>query len=100
MDLSSKLRVTSVVVTHEMGSAFRIADRMIMLEAGRILRIGPRQEFEALRAADPAKLASDEERLLHQFLTGAPKGPLTDTHGLSLYEKLLIDGGRSAAVRG
>jgi len=32
MDLSKKLNVTSVVVTHDMNSAFRIADRMVMLE--------------------------------------------------------------------
>ena len=43
IDLSKKLRVTSVVVTHEMDSAFRIADRMVMLERGRVLMIGPRQ---------------------------------------------------------
>ena len=49
MDLSQKLGVTSVVVTHEMDSAFRIADRMAMLDAGKMLKIGPRSEFEALR---------------------------------------------------
>ncbi|MCH8805969.1 MAG: ATP-binding cassette domain-containing protein [Planctomycetes bacterium] len=90
MDLSGKLRVTSVVVTHEMDSAFRIADRMIMLEQGRIHRIGPRSEFQALREADPQTLASDEDRLIHQFLCGASKGPLTDAQGLSEYEKILV----------
>ena len=40
---------TMVVVTHEMDSAFRIADRMVMLDRGRVLRIGPRSEFEAVR---------------------------------------------------
>ena len=90
MDLSRKLQVTSVVVTHEMDSAFRIADRMIMLQAGRILRIGARSEFEALRDADPRDLASDEERLIRQFLRGDSAGPLTDANGLSEYEKLLV----------
>ena len=85
-----KPRVTSVVVTHEMDSAFRIADRMIMLEQGRILRIGPRSDFEKLRDADPQALASDDERLIHQFLRGASKGPLTDAQGLSEYEKILV----------
>jgi len=92
IDLSRKLHVTSVVVTHEMDSAFRIADRMVMLEKGRILRIGTRQEFDALRLADPRALNTAEDRLIHQFLNGAPQGPLTDADGTSLYEKLLVGG--------
>ena len=88
-DLSHKLEVTSVVVTHDMGSAFRIADRMIMLHGGRILRIGARQEFEQLRDTEPARLASDEERLIHQFLRGDAAGPLTETDGTREYERIL-----------
>ncbi|MGD8454575.1 MAG: ATP-binding cassette domain-containing protein [Phycisphaerae bacterium] len=99
MDLSGKLQVTSIVVTHEMDSAFRIADRMIMLEKGRIMRIGPRRAFEALRDADPATLPNDDDRLLHQFLRGAAAGPLTDGQGMSLYEKLLVGGDRTATYR-
>ncbi len=90
MDLSHKLHVTSVVVTHDMGSAFHIADRMVMLQQGVILRIGPRSEFEALRSADRATLTTDHDRLIQQFLTGAVAGPLTDAEGLSEYEKLLV----------
>ncbi len=97
MDLSHKLQVTSVVVTHDMDSAFRIADRMIMLQQGRILRIGPKQDFAALRAADPAELPTDVDRLIHQFLCGAATGPLTDAEGMSEYEKLLV-GTRSVAA--
>jgi len=89
MDLSKKLDVTTVVVTHEMDSAFRIADRMVMLDQGRVLRIGPRSDFEALRSAEPDALKTDADRLLHQFLNGASSGPLTDAQGLSLYEKIL-----------
>jgi phospholipid/cholesterol/gamma-HCH transport system ATP-binding protein len=92
MNLSQKLSVTSVVVTHEMDSAFRIADRMVMLDAGRILRIGTRAEFEALRAADPASLRSEADRLINQFLNGSSSGPLLDDEGLSEYEKLLVGG--------
>ncbi|KAA0220943.1 MAG: ATP-binding cassette domain-containing protein [Phycisphaerae bacterium] len=92
IDFSRKLSVTSIVVTHEMDSAFRIADRMVMLEKGRVLRIGTRQEFESLRDADPATLSTDEDRLLNQFLNGASSGPLTDRDGLSMFEKLLIEG--------
>jgi len=99
LGLTRKLHVTSIVVTHEMDSAFRIADRMIMLDRGRILRIGPRAEFEALRDAEPASLTSRDEQLIHQFLNGASSGPLTDAHGTSLYEKLLIGGEESGIFR-
>ena len=92
MDLSKKLRVTSIVVTHEMDSAFRIADRMVMLERGKVLKIGTRQEFEKLRDADASELASDDERLMNQFLNGLARGPLTDAEGLSEFEKLITAG--------
>ncbi len=99
IDLSRKLHVTSVVVTHEMDSAFRVADRMIMLDQGRILRQGARDEFDALRRGQPASLASDAERLIHQFLNGAASGPLTDAEGTTLYEKLLVSGEESGIFR-
>ncbi len=92
MDLSRKLRVTSIVVTHEMDSAFRIADRMVMLDKGRVLKIAERREFEALRDAAPETLPSTEERLMNQFLNGYGNGPLTDAEGLSEFEKLIIAG--------
>jgi phospholipid/cholesterol/gamma-HCH transport system ATP-binding protein len=90
MDLAHKLEVTSVVVTHDMDSAFRIADRMIMLQQGRIMRIGPKADFAALRAADPAQLPTEEDRLLHQFLSGSATGPLTAADGTSEYERILV----------
>jgi len=99
MDLSHKLQVTSVVVTHDMDSAFRIADRMIMLQQGKIMRIGPKRDFDALRAADPARLATDEDRLIHQFLRGVATGPLTDAEGMSEYEKVLVGVKSMAGIR-
>lgn len=92
MDLSGKLRVTSVVVTHEMDSAFRIADRMAMLEKGRMLRVGPRSEFELIRDTPPGRLESDDDRLIHQFVRGDRQGPLTDVEGMSDYEKWIMAG--------
>jgi len=75
MDLTGKLGVTSVVVTHEMDSAFRIADRMAMLDAGRILKLGPRAEFERLRDGPPT--GHEETDLIRQFLRGDSEGPIT-----------------------
>jgi len=90
MDLSRKLQVTSVVVTHEMDSAFRIADRMIMLQSGRILRSGSRREFEVLRDTPPTQLTTESDWTVQQFLTGSPSGPLTNAEGTSEYERLLV----------
>jgi phospholipid/cholesterol/gamma-HCH transport system ATP-binding protein len=92
IDLSKKLRVTSVVVTHEMDSAFRIADRMVMLDRGRVLKIGSRADFETIRTTPPTDLPNDSERIIHQFLNGKTEGPLTDAEGLSEYEKWIVQG--------
>lgn len=47
VDLSKKLGITFVVVTHEMGSAFRIADRIIMMNEGVIQAMGTPEEIRA-----------------------------------------------------
>ena len=79
VDLTKKLGVTSVVVTHEMDSAFTIADRMVMLDKGRVLRIGTRDEFDVLRniGDDAVPTLSDDDQLIRQFLRGDPVGPIT-----------------------
>ena len=92
IDLSKKLNVTSVVVTHEMDSAFRIADRMVMLEKGGVLMLGSRNDFEELRDMPIDQLKTREDHLINQFLNGDTTGPLTDAQGLSEYEKLLVTG--------
>jgi phospholipid/cholesterol/gamma-HCH transport system ATP-binding protein len=90
IDLTRKLHVTSVVVTHEMDSAFTIADRMCMLDNGRILKTGSRPEFEALRDSDLARLKSEQDRLVRQFLRGDAVGPITDRRISSDYADDLI----------
>lgn len=74
-DMSKKLGVTSVVVTHEMDSAFRIADRMAMLDKGRMLKVAPRAEFEAIR--DGRSTGDEADDLIRQFLRGDSEGPIT-----------------------
>src|SRR5436305_13620501 len=64
--LNKRLRVTSVVVTHEMDSAFRIADRMVLLDRGKFVVSGTGDEMK--NSADP---------LVHQFVFGLAEGPLT-----------------------
>lgn len=76
IDLTGKLGVTSVVVTHEMDSAFRIADRMVMLDQGKALKIAPRRDFEVLR--DGPVTGDVTGDLIRQFLRGDSTGPITD----------------------
>jgi len=78
--LSRQLGVTSIVVTHEMDSAFTIADRMAMLDKGRILKVETRQWFERLRDMPSPEAADlpEDERLIRQFLRGDPEGPITE----------------------
>ena len=59
-DLQQHLGVTSVVVTHDLGSAFFVADRIAFLHEGRIRFVGTPEE---------ARGSTDEA--LHEFLTAA-----------------------------
>ncbi len=79
IDLNHKLGVTSVVVTHEMDSAFRIADRMVLLDRGKFIVSGtPREMKESTNA------------LVHQFVFGLTEGPLTDRRRAGGYEHDLL----------
>src|SRR6266516_2326773 len=65
--LSEKSKVTSVIVTHEMDSAFRIATRMAMLYHGKIIEEG-----------EPKKLKESKNPVVAQFLTGSTEGPILE----------------------
>ncbi len=85
--LSHQLGVTSVVVTHEMDSAFTIADRMAMLDRGKMLFMNEREWFEELRdmSAEQAKNMDENRRLVRQFLRGDAEGPLASRRDESAY---------------
>lgn len=89
-DLTKKLHVTSIVVTHEMDSAFSIADRMCMLDKGVMLAVDTRAKFETLRDSREEDLGSETERLIRQFLRGDADGPITRRKENSDYEEDLL----------
>ena len=89
IDLTKKLNVTSLVVTHEMDSAFTLADRMCMLDKGKILKMGTKHDFEVLRDGT-GELKSEQERLVRQFLRGDAEGPITERQLASDYEEDLL----------
>ncbi|MFH1790890.1 MAG: ABC transporter ATP-binding protein [Candidatus Omnitrophota bacterium] len=65
VDLSKKLMMTSIVVTHDMQSVFRIADRIAMLHQGRVIAHGT-----------PDEIRSSDNDLVKQFIEGNPDGPV------------------------
>ena len=65
--LSEKSKVTSIIVTHEMDSAFRIATRMAMLYQGKIIEEGK-----------PEKLKQSKNPVVSQFLSGSTEGPILE----------------------
>ena len=67
IDLNNKLKVTSIVVTHDMVSAYKIADRIAMLYKGQIIAIG-----------NPDEIKNTKDPVVKQFITGASKGPITE----------------------
>jgi phospholipid/cholesterol/gamma-HCH transport system ATP-binding protein len=65
VNLRERLEVTSVAVTHDMKSAFQIADRIIMLHSGRV-------EFEGT----PEEVRTTDNPVVKQFITGSSTGPI------------------------
>jgi len=47
LDLKQAFQMTIIVVTHELASAFLIADRMVMIDKGNVVAIGPTEEMRA-----------------------------------------------------
>jgi phospholipid/cholesterol/gamma-HCH transport system ATP-binding protein len=91
-DLSKKLGVTSVVVTHEMDSAFAVGDRMAMLERGRMLMVDTREAFEQLRdhPAEGLDELDDRQLTIRQFLRGDAEGPITRRKAATNYAEDLL----------
>lgn len=66
VDLRRKLGVTSVAITHDMHSAYKISDRIAMLYKGEIQEIGT-----------PEQIKSTANPIVKQFITGSAVGPIT-----------------------
>ncbi len=65
--LQSKLKTTAIAVTHDMTSAYKIADRIAMLYKGKIVESGT-----------PEQIKNTSNPIVKQFITGAAKGPITE----------------------
>jgi phospholipid/cholesterol/gamma-HCH transport system ATP-binding protein len=67
ISLSERSQVTSVIVTHEMDSAFRIGTKMAMLYHGKIIEMGTPEEFK-----------KSQNPVVRQFLSGSTEGPILE----------------------
>jgi len=65
--LRDRLKVTGVAITHDMTSAYKIADRIAMLYKGKIVAVGT-----------PAEIRESADPVVRQFVSGSARGPITD----------------------
>ena len=65
INVREKLGVTSVVVTHDMTSAYTVADHIAMLYEGKIVHVGT-----------PSEIKSSGDPVVRQFIEGSTEGPI------------------------
>ena len=66
IELHDKLKIVSIAVTHDMTSAYKIADKIAMLYEGKIIEVGT-----------PEEIKNTKNPVVRQFITGAAIGPIT-----------------------
>jgi phospholipid/cholesterol/gamma-HCH transport system ATP-binding protein len=81
LGLKRAFSMTVVVVTHEMASAFRIADRMAMLYKGSLIAVGTKEELQT----------SSHPRI-RQFLDRVPD-KIADTAAMDKHFQQYLEGG-------
>jgi phospholipid/cholesterol/gamma-HCH transport system ATP-binding protein len=65
VEMKEKLHVTSIAITHDMKSAYKIADRIAMLYEGKIIQTGTSEEMK--HSSNP---------IVQQFIEGRSEGPI------------------------
>jgi phospholipid/cholesterol/gamma-HCH transport system ATP-binding protein len=78
--LKEAFGITALVVTHEMTSAFRIADRIAMLSEGKLLAVGTKEEIRA-----------SQHPRVKQFLDAIPNSPVHSS-AVATYLKQYVQG--------
>lgn len=65
VEMKQRMSVTSVAITHDMQSAYKIADRIAMLYEGKIIETGT-----------PEEVKNTHNPVVRQFITGSASGPI------------------------
>ncbi len=63
--LQKEMGMTSIVITHDMVSAYKVADRIAMLYDGKIIEVGT-----------PGEIRDSPDPVVQQFLRGRADGPI------------------------
>jgi phospholipid/cholesterol/gamma-HCH transport system ATP-binding protein len=80
LNLSRRMRITSVVVTHDLRSAFNTADKMVVLYRGKVLADGT-----------PEEVRNSPDPIVRQFIAGSPDGPIPLRQSSRDYLEDLLD---------
>lgn len=83
-DLSKKLGITSVVVTHDMQSVFKISDTVLMIHKGQILQMGSADEIK-----------NTKNPVVRQFIEGSHEGPIDFFQNPDFYFEDLVGKGKT-----
>ncbi len=65
VEMREKLNVTSIAITHDMKSAYKIGDRIAMLYQGKIIEVGT-----------PEEIRNSSNSIVQQFIEGKSEGPI------------------------
>jgi molybdate transport system ATP-binding protein len=80
--LRQRIAIPMVLVTHDLNEARRLADRVVILDAGESLQIGPPAKvFSSPRNARVAELVGIQNHFQGQFFSGAKTGGLAGGFG-------------------
>jgi len=80
IDLNETARVTTVIITHEMTSAFRVAHRIVLMDQGKFIADGT-----------PEEMKQSDNPLVHQFVHGKLDGPMTDRKDPDAFRRALLE---------
>jgi len=71
IELRDKLKVTSIMVTHDMNSAYQVADSIAMFYKGQVIADGK-----------PDEIKNSKHPVIQQFIHGDAHGPITEDESL------------------
>jgi len=66
VEMRKKIKVTSITITHDMVSAYKVGDRIAMLYQGKIIEVGT-----------PDEIKNSTSAIVQQFIQGKAEGPIT-----------------------
>lgn len=71
IEMRDRLKVTSIVVTHDMNAAYRLADSIAMFYHGQVIADG-----------SPEEIRKSHHPVIRQFVSGESTGPITEDESM------------------